>query len=165
MKILSELNQPYSLIDINDPVIVNYFWGYSALHQDFMHFPIMYLEELTGPAVKIRIGEEILTVPSNWNIMICDPETTIIDMIDMTQAMGSSFSAFGFSTEKTKIFYLPFEVVDVMDYDVVVMPSIQRSIGLCHPAGKAEGYNVNVVLSSSDIMPKDTMIVANDLLF
>ena len=83
----------------------------------------------------------------------------------MNQAMGSSFSAFGFSTEKTKIFYLPFEVIDVVDYDVIVMPSIQRNIGLCHPVGKFDGYSVNVVLSSSDIMPKDLMIVANDLLF
>lgn len=165
MKLISELGQPYTIYDVDDPVDIDRFWGYSQNLNDFVLHHLMYLEEINASVAMIRIGSEIITVPTNWNILTICRETSIIDTVEVMNVMGGSYTAFGFCPEKTKIFYLDFEVIDVKEIAVVTTPSMQRGMALCHYVGHNEYGSLSVLLTPYEILPKGVQVDANMLLY
>lgn len=88
MNILPDYGYPFYLDDLDANLESRHAWFYDATHNDIMLKPITMIEETSGPMVVIEINGANMTVPSNWHIMVIDPETKVVDTVSILN--GSS---------------------------------------------------------------------------
>ena len=135
MLFLSDLNKPYIVDSLSQPMVVRHHWVFSAHMLDFKIANISYLEESTGPAVKLKINNFGFYVPSTWNILIIDDDTYQVDTIPVTSCSNYKCHAFGMSPTDSKMRLLEVSIEDFEPKMSLIHPMIQRATGLCHPVG------------------------------
>lgn len=135
MLFLSDLNKPYIVDSLSQPMVVRHHWVFSAHMLDFKIANISYLEESSGPAVKLKINNFGFYVPSTWNILIVDDDTYQVDTIPVTSCSNYKCHAFGMSPTDSKMRLLEVSIEDFEPKMSLIHPMIQRATGLCHPVG------------------------------
>jgi hypothetical protein len=55
---------------------------------------MVFLEIFNAPAAVLKIGESIVKIPLDWNMIICDPECGQPEIIPITSLNDRGFSAF-----------------------------------------------------------------------
>ena len=135
MLFLSDLNTPYIVDSLSQPMIIKHHWVFSAHMMDFKVSQISYLEESTGPAIKLKINGFSFFVPVSWNILIVDDDTFQIDTIPVTACANSKCFAFGMSPTDSKIRKFEILIEDFEPKMSLVHPMIQRATAICHPIG------------------------------
>jgi len=135
MLFLSDLNKPYIVDSLNQPMVIKHHWIFSAHMLDFKIAQISYLEESSGPAVKLKINDFAFFVPATWNILIVDDDTYQIDTIPVTSCSNSKCHAFAMSPTDSKMRMFEVTIDDFEPKMSLVHPMIQRATALCHPIG------------------------------
>ena len=83
MNILPDYGFPFYLDDLDSNLESRHAWFYDAAQNDIMLKPINMIEETSGSMIVLEINGSTMTIPSNWHIMIIDPETKIVDTISV----------------------------------------------------------------------------------
>jgi hypothetical protein len=135
MLFLSDVNKPYIVDSLTQPIIPKYHWIFSAHMLDFTLAPMQYLEESSGPAIELIINDFPFYVPASWNILIVDEYTYQIDTIPVTACANAKSYAFSMSPIDSKIRKFEITIGDFKPNMSLVHPMIQRATGLCHPIG------------------------------
>jgi len=159
MLIFDENNDPIIIDNINGPVLSNYFWVLDLDFEGEMDFTLtelQFFEEIHCPSLKISIEGFSFFVPSSWNILVMDEETTELDAIQVKKLAGREFTAVvsGPSGNKSRPC-----VVTVQDYSpdhINVGPLLKKHHMLCHPIGPNEW--INIAPSDSHKYLKDRLI-------
>lgn len=138
MIILPEYNRPYLIENINSPIVPKNFWGFSSTLGDFKLYPLLYLEETTGTIATIDINGILFDIPYNWNIIITDDETLMIDCIAISECSIIQSKALIMTPADGKFRSIPIIIHDIKHNVSLSHPLIQRGCAMCQPIGEIE---------------------------
>ena len=84
MKIFDETSCPQHIVDIYTPLVSEYMWILNCADLDFMLSPIQVLEEIDCPTLTFKTHHgNMLVLPANWSVLICDRDTAQLDTITL----------------------------------------------------------------------------------
>jgi hypothetical protein len=172
LEILTDYNKSYQIDDLTGPIMVRYNWIFNGVEQDFLLNKIEYLEECTGPALKLRINNYEFWAPANWFILAVDPDTYQVETIQLSSCSATNYSAFSFVAREVKARLMDVKVVDYSPEETFVYPALSKACSLIHPVGTLHTNHVDVdsetasvVIGPVDMSKHLTGKVVGDLLF
>lgn len=155
MIIINELNRPYIIDSLTQPLPLKHHWILSGQQMDFMLSEITYLEEAQGPTITLVVADSEVIVPASWNILIVDKETYTIDSVPVTSCASFSQQAFVFSPDDSKLITESVRVGAWVEKATCVYPAIEKSQGLVHAItpGSSHGRPVQrgVIVGPNDL--------------
>ena len=81
---------------------------------DYFYIPLIFLESFNSPALVLRIGEHVIKMPVDWQLLIGEPDLGDLEVVPLTSINDRGFSVFcfnpmaGFRPE-----FKPVEIVDI----------------------------------------------------
>ena len=84
MVIADETSYPILIDSIDTPLSTDHFWVLDLEKRDFMLNDLVMLEEITTPVIAFNVAGFVVEAPADWNIMIYSPETSQIDIIEVS---------------------------------------------------------------------------------
>jgi len=81
---------------------------------DYHYIPLIFLESFNSPALVLRIGEHVIRMPVDWQLLIGEKDFGDLEVVPLTSINDRGFSAFAFNprTSFRPEFY-PVEIVDI----------------------------------------------------
>lgn len=157
MLILPDYGTPYILDSLIAPMIIKHCWMFDGPMNDFILSPITYLEETSGPAVKVRINNSEFWVPKSWYILITDLETLQIDTVPIESCTNTKHIAYSFCPDEVNLRTLDIRILDHSKHEVLVHPMINKGTAMIHPVGPAP------TLSKKNLLQLSVIIGPHDL--
>ena len=103
---------------------------------DYFFVPLIFLESFTSPALVLRIGEHVIKMPLDWQLLIGEP-------IPLTSINDRDFKAFSFnSLSSYDANFLPVEVIDVYNEVQWYNPKLKNGQYLAVPLSEGESPTV-----------------------
>jgi hypothetical protein len=117
MRILTLENKSYEMNEIPDEVEDLRFCvldNSNPKDPDYFFIPLIFLESFNSPALVLRIGNEVIRMPVDWQILIGEPDLGDLEVVPLTSINDRGFKVFcfnpiaGFSPEFKSV-----EVIDI----------------------------------------------------
>ena len=140
MQILNEVGRPYAIDSITAPLNITHFWVLSCHMMDFKLEALTYLEETTGPTIKIKAQNTIIEMPTSWSILAVDKETYTIDSIPVPNCATFNHDILLFSPNDSKLATCNISVVDYFEKKSCIHPMIPKGSAMIHPTGIGESH-------------------------
>jgi len=64
---------------------------------DYHYIPLIFLESFNSPALILRIGEDVIRMPVDWQVLIGEPDLGDLEMLPLTSVNDRGFRAFEFN--------------------------------------------------------------------
>ena len=64
---------------------------------DYHFIPLIFLESFNAPALVLRIGENTIQMPMDWQILIGEPEVGDLEVLPLTSINDRGFKVFQFN--------------------------------------------------------------------
>ena len=64
---------------------------------DYHYIPLIFLESFNAPALVLRIGENTIKMPMDWQILIGEPDLGDLEMLPLTSINDRGFRCFEFN--------------------------------------------------------------------
>jgi len=142
----------FSILDNSDSTQPDYFW-----------IPLIFLESFSSPALVLRIGEHLVKMPVDWQLLIGEPEVGDLEVIPLTSLNDRGFRAFQFNPLTSfRPSFLPIEIVNVYHDVLWYSPKLKSGQLLCVPLN--DGPEPECVYFVKDIS-RSSEIVRYDLAF
>ena len=143
MLIFQESQNVTKIDDLRPVIVEDYFWVMDLENKDFMIEPLNVIEATRCPSIELLVDGFQFIVPSTWNILIVDPETSQLDISDVGSVIGKNFHAFcyGFNSSMTEMHNI--EAVDYHPDFVSFSPVMNKNHMLCHPIDKDRWINLS----------------------
>lgn len=135
MVIADENSYPIMIDSIDTPLPIDHFWILDLEERDFRLSNLIMLEEITTPVIAFNVSGYVVEAPADWNILIYSPDTSQIDIIEVSELTRGDYSAFLFDHKHNKVMKNVVNVVDYNNYGIVHTPSMNKNTMLCHTAG------------------------------
>ena len=100
-------------------------------------------EAITAPSVELLIDGFTFVVPATWNILICDPETSQLDISDVGSVLGKSFHSFVYGFNLPIVELHKIEAVGYVPSHTSFSPSLNKHHMLCHPIDQTRWINLS----------------------
>jgi hypothetical protein len=111
---------------------------------DHYFIPLIFLESFTSPALVLRIGDKIIKMPMDWNLLIGEADTGDLEAIALTSINDRGFNAFEFNSLSGYCAnFLPVEVIDVYNEVQWYNPKLKNGQYLAVPID--DGDNPRVI--------------------
>lgn len=106
-----EINEiPEEVDDIRFCVLDNS----DAKNPDYFFIPLIFLESFNAPALVLKIGDSIIKMPIDWQLLIGESEVGDLEVVPLTSINDRGFSAFAFNPLSSfRPTFMPVEVVDI----------------------------------------------------
>ena len=106
-----ELNEiPEEIDDVRFCVLDNS----DSKNPDYFYIPLIFLESFNSPALVLKIGNHVLKMPLDWQILIGEPDLGDLEVVSLTSINDRGFSAFAFNPLGSfRPEFLPVEVIDI----------------------------------------------------
>lgn len=143
MLIFDTNSTPIILDSVVVPTTTDHFWVLDMNIMDYTLTPLISLEEVICPSFVLRVNGFEFVVPTLWNVLIYDKETSQLDTLALKDACGKEFTALVYGPKKT---HHSSGVISIVDYFVEyknVGPLLMKHQMLCHPIGPNEWINVS----------------------
>ena len=93
----------FNILDNSDPK-----------NPDYYFIPLIFLESFNSPALVLRIGEHLIKMPVDWQILIGEPDFGDLEVIPLTSINDRGFSVYTFNPLSSfKPEFMPVEIVDI----------------------------------------------------
>lgn len=137
MRILTLENKSYNLDTLPDEVddmrfaILN---NSDPSDPDYHFIPLIFLESFSAPALVLKIGEDIIKMPMDWQVLIGEHDMGDLEVLPLTSINDRGFSVFtlnpltGFRPE-----FLNIEIVDVYHEVTWYAPKLRNGQMLAVP--------------------------------
>lgn len=142
MLLFNEHNQPLLIADIYTPTVNEYMWVMDLTQLDFTLAPMLVFEEVVCSSLQLRINGFEFVVPANWNILVFDPETSQLDVAEISHTAGKEFTALVYGPEKTKPQPATISVTNYFSEYKNIAPSLNKHQMLCHAIGPGEWVSI-----------------------
>ncbi len=143
MLILTEENKSYNLTNL--PTTVDNDLHYCILDNstisdpDYLWLPLVFMESFNTPTLKLRVGEKIVNVPVDWQILIGEPDHGDLEVIAFTSLNDRNFKAFTFNPLKSfKPEFSEIEILDVFPETQWFVPKLKNGQLLAVPITQGE---------------------------
>jgi hypothetical protein len=81
---------------------------------DYFFIPLIFLESFNAPALVLKIGESVIKMPIDWQLLIGESEVGDLEVVPLTSINDRGFSAFAFNPLSSfRPTFLPVEVIDI----------------------------------------------------
>jgi len=80
---------------------------------DYYFIPLIFLESFNSPALVLKIGEDIIRMPIDWQILIGEPDLGDLEVVPLTSINDRGFKIFTFNPLSS--FSPEFKSVEVVD--------------------------------------------------
>lgn len=150
MLIFDDNNAPILIDSIHTPLTTSHMWVLDLNILDFTLAPILAIEEISWPSIQIVIRGFEFILPATWNILVCDHETSQLDVVELKDVAGKEFTALVHGPRKATPISSSITVTNYYSEHKNIAPSLNKHQMLCHPIGPDEWINV----ASSDVYNK-----------
>lgn len=155
MIILNEINRPYILDSLTQPLPLRHHWVFNAQVLDFMLGEITYLEEIVGPTVTLSVCDSEITLPCSWNVLVVDKETYTVDAIPVTACAAFEHEAFVFSPDDGKPMSSPIRALAWEPKGICIYPAVEKAHALVHAISPGVSHGKSI--------PRGIIIGPNDM--
>jgi hypothetical protein len=81
---------------------------------DYFYIPLIFLESFNSPALVLRIGDDVIKMPVDWQLLIGEPDLGDLEVVPLTSINDRGFSVFTFNPmEGFRPEFKPVEIVDI----------------------------------------------------
>ena len=81
---------------------------------DYFYIPLIFMESFNSPALVLKIGEHIVKMPADWQLLIGEKDVGDLEVVPLTSINDRGFSAFAFNPKSSfKPDFYPVEIVDI----------------------------------------------------
>tara|TARA_R110000868_G_scaffold26498_3_gene101941 strand:- start:99 stop:599 length:501 start_codon:yes stop_codon:yes gene_type:complete len=85
-----------------------------AKDPDYFFIPLIFMESFNSPALVLNIGNNIIKMPVDWQILIGEPDLGDLEVLPLTSVNDRGFSAFAFNPRSSyRPEFYPIEIVDI----------------------------------------------------
>ena len=117
---------------------------------DYHYIPLIFLESFNSPALVLRIGNNRIRMPVDWQILIGEPDLGDLEVLPLTAINDRGFKAFQFNPLTSfRPSFLDIEIVDVYQEVSWYAPKLKNGQLLCVPV--TEGDRPECVYFVKDI--------------
>lgn len=93
----------FAILDNSDPA-----------NTDYHYIPLIFLESFNAPALVLRVGEHVIKMPMDWQILIGEPDLGDLEVLPLTSINDRGFHTFQFNPLSSfRPSFLPVEILDV----------------------------------------------------
>ena len=150
MLIFDENVQPIILESIYAPTVTDSFWVLDLNILDFKLAPLNIFEQIDVPSFMVSIQGFDFPLPTNWNILVVDDDSMILDVIQIQEAAGRSYKAFMYGPNMAMVKTPEIFVKQYFPTYPNVGPALNKHQMLCHPVAPGSW----VCISGSDTYNK-----------
>jgi len=143
MLIFDENNKAIIIQDIYTPTLFEYFWVLDLAYKDFKLSKLVFLEEVTCATLQLSVLGFDFCIPANWHILIVDPETMRLDVIEAHNAMGKDFQVLLYGPTRTRHDAALLQVTNYFPHRSHANPVISKQQMLCHPVDENTWINIS----------------------
>jgi len=142
MLFLNDTNRTVIIENIYTPILSDSFWVLDLEMMDYTITPLLTLEEIISPSISLQIAGFNFNLPASWNILVCDKDTSQLDLVECSQLAGKDFNAFIYGQNKWKFDSDQIRVTNYNPQYVHTSPSLNKHQMLCHPISQTEWINI-----------------------
>ena len=157
MKILTVENQSYDLDYVPEEIddIRYCVLDYSNKNEaDYFFVPLVFLEIFNAPAAVLKIGNNMVKMPLDWSLIICEPDVGDPEVVPITSLNDRGFHAFTFNPITG---FLPqfqnVEITNVFQEVKWTFPKLKFGHFLAVPLGDEEGSNCAFFVKETSKVP------------
>lgn len=101
---------------------------------DYFYIPLIFLESFNSPALVLRIGDSVIKMPLDWQILIGEPDLGDLETLPLTSINDRGFKAFEYNPiSGFKPNFLDIEILDVYNDVTWYAPRLKNGQFLCVP--------------------------------
>jgi len=101
---------------------------------DYHYIPLIFLESFNAPALVLKIGNNTIKMPVDWQILIGEKEHGDLETLPLTSINDRGFNAFVFNPLSSfSPNFLPIEIVDIYHDVTWYAPRLKNGQFLCVP--------------------------------
>ena len=113
----------FAIFDNSDPA-----------NPDHMYIPLIFLETFNSPALVLKIGDNIMKMPIDWQVLIGEEEVGDLEMLQLTSINDRGFKTFEFNPLTSfSPTYMPIEIIDVYQDVQWYVPKLKNGQMLAVP--------------------------------
>ena len=119
----------FAVLDNSDPSDPDYFF-----------MPLIFLESFSFRAIVMKIGDHVIKMPADWQILIGEPDFGDLEVVPLFELNDRDFKAFTFNpiTNKQPTYNL-IEIIDVYSQVQWFFPKLKPGHLLAIPLGMGNG--------------------------
>lgn len=142
MLIFNENSKAILIESIHTPLASTHMWVLDLELVDFTLAPIIMLEEIYSPGIRLDVLGFNFVLPSNWFVIVYDNETMQMDSVKIADLAGQNYNVLGSGLQTSFPISINCTPVDYYPQYKHVGPSLNKHQLLCHPV--APGYWINI---------------------
>jgi hypothetical protein len=101
---------------------------------DYFYIPLIFLESFSSPALVLRIGDNVIKMPMDWQILIGEPDIGDLEMLPLTSINDRGFRVFQFNPLSSfRPSFPDIEILDVYHEVVWYAPKLKNGQLLAVP--------------------------------
>lgn len=136
-----EYNKPLVLNTLKDRLPTHHVWCLDLKVSDFKLLQIKSVEEIVSPSLVLKINGRLTCLPCHWHMLICDPETTQLDVVPVGELANDFYYALVYGNNIEMPQFEPITVIDYLVSETHIYPSHARNFMLCHDVGNGRWIN------------------------
>jgi hypothetical protein len=106
---------------------------------DYYYIPLIFLESFNSPALVLRIGDRVVKMPVDWQILIGEPEMGDLETLPLTSVNDRGFKAFEFNPLSSfRPSFLDIEIIDIYHDVTWYAPRLKNGQFLSVPIDEGE---------------------------
>lgn len=160
MRILTLDNTAYSMDQIPDEIDEIRFCvldNSDPKDPDYFYIPLIFLESFNSPALVLRIGENTIRMPVDWQLLIGEPDFGDLEVVPLTSINDRGFNVFTFNPlQSFKPEFHPVEIIDIYQDVKWYFPKLKPGQLLAVPL--TEGDNPMCAFFIKDISRQSEVI-------
>lgn len=137
MRILTLDNTPYDLNTLPEEVDDMRFAildNSNPSNVDYHYIPLIFLESFSAPALVLRVGEDIIRMPMDWQILIGEPDLGDLEVLPLTSINDRGFKVFEFNPLSSfRPSFPEIEIIDVYHEVTWYAPKLRNGQMLAVP--------------------------------
>jgi len=137
MRILTLDNRPYNLDTLPEEVDDMRFAildNSDTSNPDYYYIPLIFLESFAAPALILRVGEDTIKMPMDWQILIGEPDLGDLEVLPLTSINDRGFKVFQFNPLSSfRPSFPEIEIVDVYHEVTWYAPKLKNGQMLAVP--------------------------------
>jgi hypothetical protein len=81
---------------------------------DYYYIPLIFLESFNSPALVLKIGNNTVKMPVDWQLLIGEPDLGDLEVVPLTSINDRGFSVFTFNPLTSfRPEFMPVEIIDI----------------------------------------------------
>lgn len=101
---------------------------------DYFFIPLIFLESFSSPALVLKIGEHLIKMPVDWQMLIGEPDFGDLEIVPLQSLNDRDFKAFVFNPLSSfRPEFLDIDIMDVFTDNKWYFPKLKNGQMLCVP--------------------------------